>query len=81
MDVAMGADRLDTIANTFGQTASRRAMLIAAVGAMVDLNELMPADRGWELSDAVDINDAGQIVGQGWIGGGVHGCVRSPSSL
>ena len=34
-------------------------------GIMQDLNNLIPANSGWVLSRAVDINDAGQIVGNG----------------
>lgn len=35
-------------------------------GVMTDLNDLLPADSGWELTQALGINDAGQIVGMGW---------------
>jgi hypothetical protein len=34
---------------------------------MRDLNDLIPADSGWELRTAQDINDVGQIVGYGVI--------------
>jgi len=34
-------------------------------GKMQDLNELIPTDADWMLEDAEDINDRGQIVGQG----------------
>src|SRR5262249_52696313 len=34
-------------------------------GALTDLNDLIPPDAGWVLSDASGINDAGQIVGYG----------------
>ena len=32
---------------------------------MYDLNDLLPAGSGWQLTDAWDINDAGQIAGFG----------------
>ncbi|MCH8879493.1 MAG: hypothetical protein IID34_06370 [Planctomycetes bacterium] len=36
-------------------------------GVMIDLNDVIPEDSGWlELENAVAINNAGQIVGQGW---------------
>jgi probable HAF family extracellular repeat protein len=35
-------------------------------GALHDLNSLIPLNSGWTLTDARDINDAGQIVGNGW---------------
>ncbi|MBN1845535.1 MAG: hypothetical protein JW810_07615, partial [Sedimentisphaerales bacterium] len=38
-------------------------------GAMTDLNSLIPAGTGWTLVTANDINDAGQIIGKGLVGG------------
>jgi probable HAF family extracellular repeat protein len=51
----------------YAETTSRewRAFLYAD-GSMIDLNELIPSNSGWELTSANRINDAGQIVGQGW---------------
>jgi hypothetical protein len=40
---------------------------------MVDINELIPVDSGWELVNANGINNAGQIVGWGRVGGTTHG--------
>ena len=47
-------------------------------GVVTDLNDLLPADSGWELHAAVDINDAGQIVGQGTHNGEGRGFLLSP---
>ena len=38
-------------------------------GQMQDLNTLIPADSGWTLTDAREINNSGQIVGEGHING------------
>jgi probable HAF family extracellular repeat protein len=38
-------------------------------GQMQDLNNLIPADSGWTLTDAMKINNSGQIVGEGHING------------
>ena len=38
-------------------------------GAMTDLNSLLPANSGWVLESATGINDTGQIVGYGTLGG------------
>jgi probable HAF family extracellular repeat protein len=46
---------------------------------MQDLNDLIPADSGWELGDVQDINDNGQIVGEGRYNGQRRGYVLVPS--
>jgi probable HAF family extracellular repeat protein len=38
-------------------------------GTMIDLNPLLPAGSGWELTEARGINDSGQIVGYGTFAG------------
>src|SRR5262245_47336113 len=47
---------------------------------MQDLNEMIPADTGWILSYAADINDAGNIVGWGLINGHTHAFLLTPPS-
>lgn len=47
-------------------------------GLMTDLNDLLPPGSGWELTEARDINDHGQIVGWGTIGGDTHGFLMTP---
>lgn len=44
-------------------------------GGISDLNDLIDPMLGWTLTDAADINDLGQIVGQGTIGGQTHAFV------
>jgi probable HAF family extracellular repeat protein len=41
-------------------------------GQMKDLNGLIPADSGWDLTGAQAINETGQIVGSGTINGETH---------
>jgi probable HAF family extracellular repeat protein len=48
-------------------------------GAMLNLNNLVPAGSGWDLTEAYDINDAGQIVGKGSINGQTHGFLLTPT--
>ncbi len=45
---------------------------------MQDLNSLIPAGSGWALSVARDINDAGQIVGEGVINGQQRAFLLTP---
>jgi len=42
------------------------------------LNDLIPADSGWTLQDANDINDLGQIVGSGTLGGVTRAFLLTP---
>jgi hypothetical protein len=44
----------------------------------MDLNDLIDPRFGWELIQAIGINDAGQIVGQGRIGGETHAFLMTP---
>jgi probable HAF family extracellular repeat protein len=54
-------------ADTFYGTAA-----FIFVDRMVDLNTLIPANAGWTLTDALGINDVGQIVGRGLYKGQQH---------
>lgn len=47
-------------------------------GQTYHLNELMPADSGWQLSIGYDINDSGQIVGDGMLNGKPAGFLLTP---
>jgi hypothetical protein len=71
---AMGINNLGVIVGT----SSDRAVLWDDVGtpgtlAIKDLNTGATADQGWELTSAIDINDAGLIVGTGMLGGKMRG--------
>jgi len=59
----------------FGQ---RSHAFIWQKGAMVDLNDLVVNGADWELEEAADINNAGQIVGVGLIAGREHGFLLTP---
>jgi probable HAF family extracellular repeat protein len=48
-------------------------------GVMQDLNNLIPANSGWVLARAVDINDAGQIVGNGFKDGQPKAFLLTPT--
>lgn len=41
--------------------------------AFGDLNELIPSDSGWSLTEAIKINNQGQIVGKGYLDGKEQG--------
>ncbi len=47
-------------------------------GMMHDLNDLIATNAGWMLTEARSINNTGQIVGTGVIGGQVHSFLMTP---
>ncbi|MGH9906647.1 MAG: hypothetical protein ACRD8U_13815 [Pyrinomonadaceae bacterium] len=48
-------------------------------GVMQDLNNLIPLNSGWLLKTAIDINDAGQIVGNGQLNGEERAFMLTPT--
>jgi probable HAF family extracellular repeat protein len=70
----VGVSRLagDVTSHAFLYTASR---------GMVDLNSFIDPLSGWELVSATAINDAGQIVGNGWLDGSDHAFLLTPISV
>ncbi len=59
-----GGDIVGFSSPSFPSSSGERAFIFSN-GSMQDLNNLIPANTGWVLSRAADINDAGQIVGSG----------------
>ena len=50
-------------------------------GQFYDLANLLPQDAGWSRLVALDINDAGQIVGQGVINGEERAFLMNPATV
>jgi probable HAF family extracellular repeat protein len=50
-------------------------------GQMLLLNGRIPSGSGWDLQEAFDINDAGQIVGWGYVGDDVRGFLLTPDGV
>jgi hypothetical protein len=48
---------------------------------MLDLNDLLPPGSGWELTTALGINGAGQIVGGGLLDGREHAYLLTPAGV
>ena len=48
-------------------------------GLLMDLNDLIPLGARWELIQAHDINERGEIVGWGWFRGRTHVFLLTPS--
>jgi hypothetical protein len=49
-------------------------------GNIMELGALIPQNLGWALGSAEDINNAGQIVGHGYLNGQPHGYLLTPLS-
>jgi probable HAF family extracellular repeat protein len=60
-----------------GGGPSQHAFLWAN-GVLTDLDDLLAPGSLWNLTDAWDINDAGQIVGRGTINGEMHAFLLTP---
>jgi probable HAF family extracellular repeat protein len=65
--------------NATGFTETYHAILWQN-GKINDLNKQLPRGSAWELTSATDINNAGQIVGQGSIGGQHHAFLMVPGA-
>jgi len=71
-------ERGDIVGFSEGSDHSARAVIVTA-GVMRDLNGLIPSGSGWVLTEARDINDAGRIVGTGWLDGEQRGFLLTPT--
>jgi len=69
-----------TAGTVYGQNDVHDRAVLWNAGLVMDLNTLIPADTGWELQSAEDINNAGQIVGAGTIRGQHHAFLLSPAA-
>lgn len=50
-------------------------------GELWDLNDLIPPGTGWTLEGAIDINDAGSVVGWGWFAGHRRAVLLTPAPV
>jgi probable HAF family extracellular repeat protein len=70
-----------TGSSLLNDNSSQRAFLYTPATGMIDLNTLLPVSSGWLLTEGRGINDNGQIVGVGIIGGQTHGFLLTPESV
>jgi len=57
-----------------------QAVMWSPTGQVTKLNDLLPAGSGWTLSDAIDINDNGQVLGVGSHNGEPRHFLLTPDS-
>lgn len=67
----------------YGTNASgaNRAFRWTQATGMIDLNTLLPSNSGWTLEFAWDVNDRGQITGQGLHNGAGHAFRYNPPEI
>src|SRR5687768_6570030 len=62
----------------YSPTGGNRAFIAYGATSTYDLNTLIPANSGWVLVDALDINDVGEIVGRGTLNGATRAFLLRP---
>ena len=79
--VAYGVNNLGQIVGSSMSLINGRddRALIYNKGAVLDLNNYIPANSGWTLTAATGINDSGQICGYGTGPGGYHPFLLTPA--
>ena len=75
---AIDINSLGQVVGYSALAGSGQAAFVWRDGAMIDLNTLVPGDSGWSLIWASAINDSGQIVGSGHVGGHEHAFLLTP---
>ncbi|HTL87518.1 MAG TPA: hypothetical protein VL856_20205 [Acidimicrobiia bacterium] len=85
---AYGVNDGGDIVGTFGPVATAPNLQVGATqnfafistdtGGMQDLNKLVASNSGWVFREAFDINNRGQIVGQGTFNGQLHAFLLTP---
>lgn len=71
INAGAGGGRAPAVKRGIGDTYVAHAFLYAG-GQMYDLNNLIPANTGWELTQATGISESGQIAGYGVLNKRIH---------
>jgi len=69
---ALALNSRDQVVGWSGSALGSRRAVLWQGNALIDLNDLLPANSGWVLREAVGINDQGVIAGNGEIDGKSH---------
>lgn len=78
IDLDAGSGSIAEAINSSGQVIIPTRFLYDPRHGVLDLSELIPSDSGWFSLDARDINDAGQIVGDGTFNGARRAFLMTP---
>lgn len=77
---ALGINDSGTVVGTYGTSNGAHAF-VSGVNGFQDLNDLIHPASGWEIFQAYDINQAGQITAWGCVGGNCRGLLLTPSPV
>jgi probable HAF family extracellular repeat protein len=77
----VGTSWLVTQLTSLYEPEKYHAFIWDELNGMVDLNTYLPAGSGWILTTATAINDNGDIVGSGLMGGQVHGFLLTTDQI
>jgi hypothetical protein len=75
--VAYSVNASDEVVGSLYTKVTGSAFLYSG-GRAYDLNSLIAPDSGWQIVDAVGINDHGEIVGDGYYNGTLYGISLKP---
>ena len=76
---AFGINNVDKIVGESDTPTGANHAFLSEGGAMTDLNDLLPANTGWQLNQARDINESAVIIGVGTIKGQTHAFLLTPA--
>ena len=77
---AYDINRTGNVVGVAGTVTQQARAFVTIDGIMTDLNVLLPPGSGWELHYARAINDAGQIIGQGFRNGVERSFLLTPTT-
>ncbi|MBD1804346.1 DUF3466 family protein [Microcoleus sp. FACHB-SPT15] len=77
--VAYGINNKGRVVGAATTSSGSSHAFVRLNNGMRDLNNLIPANSGWELIEARDINNNGRIVGYGTVNGENHAFVLTPT--
>ncbi len=82
-EVLGGPEAINDSAQVVGYASAKKGRSVGVFlwenGVMTALNDLIPSEPKWSLSDAYSINEAGQIVGIGSTERETHGYLLTPT--
>jgi uncharacterized membrane protein len=75
---AYGVNASDEVVGDVCDSSGLCAGFLYVNGRSYDLNTLLPPNSGWQIVDALGINDHGEIVGDGYYNGWLRGISLKP---